>query len=124
MERSHSGLAPKGTPWVALAIRARKTVKRFYFCIQVIMYYLYILQSQNFNRFYIGVTEDIQRRLKKHNKGSTKSTKLYKPWKIIYSEKYLDKNLVYKREFYLKHPEGYLEKIKIINNNRTFGEIA
>ena len=90
----------------------------------MIIYYLYILQSQNFNRFYIGVTQDIQNRLKRHNKGSTRSTKPYRPWKIIYFEKYSDKNLVYKREFYLKHPKGYLEKINIINNNRTPGEVA
>ena len=88
------------------------------------MYYLYVLQSQNFNKFYIGVTQDIQNRLKRHNKGSTKSTKPYRPWKMIYFEKYLNKKLACKREFYLKHPKGYLEKIDIINNNRTPGEVA
>ncbi len=77
-------------------------------------YYLYILQSLKIKRFYIGVTTDPMQRLKKHNNGSTKSTKPYRPWKIIYLEKFDNKQKAYQREFFLKHPQGFLEKKKII----------
>ncbi|MBN2189931.1 MAG: GIY-YIG nuclease family protein, partial [Candidatus Aureabacteria bacterium] len=47
------------------------------------MHYVYILRSElNPKRFYIGETLDLNARLKKHNEGSSKYTKKYRPWKI------------------------------------------
>jgi putative endonuclease len=47
------------------------------------MYFIYILFSQKTNRYYIGSTEDLARRLKHHNAGSTPSTKAGAPdWEI------------------------------------------
>ena len=83
-----------------------------------IMYYVYFLQSLKVKRFYIGVTEDLVTRLKKHNNGSSRSTAPYRPWKLIYSEEYSDKSEAYKREYYLKRPKGYLEKLEIIKYNQ------
>lgn len=88
------------------------------------MWYVYILQSTIRKRFYVGVTQNIEFRLRDHNKGSTKSTKPYRPWKLIYKESYKDKKEAYKREYYLKHPKGYLEKIKIIDKISHPGEVA
>ena len=79
------------------------------------MYYVYILQSLVINRFYIGVTSDREERLVGHNSGGTKSTKPYKPWRVVYNEKFIDKSEAYKREFYLKSAKGYLEKRRIID---------
>ena len=78
------------------------------------MYCVYILKSLTTGRFYTGVTNDIKERLKNHNKGGTKSTKPFKPWRIVYKEEFTDKRLAYKREFYLKSPKGYLEKRLIL----------
>jgi putative endonuclease len=39
------------------------------------MYYIYILFSLKTNKYYVGSTDDLQRRLKHHNGGSTPSTK-------------------------------------------------
>lgn len=51
-------------------------------------YYIYILYSRSHNRFYIGQTNDIKERLKRHNYGIEKSTKPYIPWELIgYFEK-------------------------------------
>ena len=49
-----------------------------------------------------------------HNRGGTKSTKPYRPWNIIYTETFNSKPDAAKREWYLKHPKGYLEKKSII----------
>ena len=47
------------------------------------MYYVYILYSENHNRFYIGQTNDISNRLFRHNSGFEKSTAPYKPWTLV-----------------------------------------
>ena len=49
------------------------------------MYCTYILYSVTKLKFYIGQTNDIEDRLKRHNNGSSLSTKSGIPWKIIYS---------------------------------------
>lgn len=85
------------------------------------MYYVCFLESINHNRHYIGCCSDIIIRLKQHNSGETKSTKLYRPWKLIYNEVFQDKSTAFKQEWYLKHPVGYLEKVAII---KKFGEVA
>jgi hypothetical protein len=46
--------------------------------------YVYILKSLIKDRFYIGCTANLGNRLKEHNLGKTRSTKTYKPWKIVY----------------------------------------
>ena len=79
------------------------------------MFYVYFLKSQKNQNFYIGVTKNIETRLKKHNNGSTKSTKPYRPWKLVHFEKFNSKQEAYKREFFLKKPQGYKDKLDIIS---------
>jgi len=54
------------------------------------MYFTYILQSESTGRYYIGSTDNLDRRVAQHNdpdyKGS-KTTKRFKgPWKLVYAE--------------------------------------
>jgi putative endonuclease len=70
------------------------------------MYYTYILQSINFQRLYIGSTEDLKRRFIEHNKGKVISTKPYRPWKLIYYEAHLTKTLARKSELFYKTGQG------------------
>ncbi|MFC1656440.1 GIY-YIG nuclease family protein [Patescibacteria group bacterium] len=37
---------------------------------------------------YIGCSKEINFRLEQHSLGKTKSTKPYRPWKVIYTEQY------------------------------------
>lgn len=78
------------------------------------MYQVYFLYSSSHKRFYVGVSSDLSERIHKHNRGWSKSTKPYAPWKLVYAESFEVKSGAYKREFYLKSPAGYLEKRKII----------
>src|SRR4030043_1698897 len=80
-------------------------------------YYVYFLLSLRDNNFYIGCTniEPEKRLAEYHNKGIVKSTKPRIPFLLAYYEAYKDKNLAYKKEFYLKNPKGYKEKIEIIS---------
>jgi hypothetical protein len=50
------------------------------------MYYVYILLSLKDNKFYIGFTSNLKRRLKEHNYGKNISTKSRLPLKLIYEK--------------------------------------
>jgi putative endonuclease len=77
------------------------------------MFYLYVLQSIQTGKYYIGSCKDLTARLKKHNSGNVKSTKPYKPWKIIYSQVYNTRAQAMNREKYLKSlkKRSALEKV-------------
>jgi len=66
------------------------------------MYYLYILKSLTKPWHYIGITENTDKRLSQHNSGETKSTKAYRPLKIVYTEAFDDKISARKREIFFK----------------------
>ena len=80
-----------------------------------IMYYVYFIKSIKDGYIYIGVTGDLEKRLNKHNGGGNRSTRLHKPFRLIYSEDYRGKTEALKRERYFKSPKGYLEKLKILD---------
>jgi len=88
------------------------------------MHFVYILQSLKTNRYYIGSSADVDKRLVMHNRGSTRSTKPYRPWKVAYTESFLTKAEATKSEWFLKHPPGYLEKKRIIAQYERNGGVA
>ncbi len=66
------------------------------------MYFVYIIESIVNGRWYIGSSDDPQRRLIEHNRGTTRSTRPYTPYKLIHNEKYSTKADALKREFQIK----------------------
>jgi putative endonuclease len=52
------------------------------------MYYVYFLQSLKNGHYYIGSSSNPFDRLAEHNSGKTKSTKLLRPWKLVFHQKY------------------------------------
>jgi putative endonuclease len=70
------------------------------------MFYTYVIQSQESKNLYVGYTNDLEKRLKEHNQGLNKSTKSYRPWKLIYYEACLDREDAERREVYLKTNQG------------------
>ena len=82
------------------------------------MFTVYVLKSKNHNFHYIGHTKNLDKRLKAHNYGKVKSTKAYKPFKVIYTENFDSKSKAFKREMYLKSGEGnYWLRDKLKNEN-------
>lgn len=47
------------------------------------MWTIYAIQSEVDKRIYVGMTKDLDRRIKEHNAEKNRSTKAYKPWKVI-----------------------------------------
>jgi len=69
-------------------------------------FYVYILQSQKDNSFYIGHTSDLRKRLKHHNNGDSQATKPFRPYKLIFYESFLNRIDAKNRETYLKGGYG------------------
>ena len=69
-------------------------------------FYVYVLQSERDNKFYVGYTKDITHRLNEHNKGLVSSTKKRVPLKLVYWEGSLSQDDSTKREKYLKTAWG------------------
>ncbi|MCX7785933.1 MAG: GIY-YIG nuclease family protein [candidate division WOR-3 bacterium] len=70
------------------------------------MYYVYVLKSMKDNKLYTGYTENLMKRIERHNLGRVKSTKHRRPFKLIYAESYANKSEAISREKYLKSLEG------------------
>ncbi len=70
------------------------------------MYYVYILKSRKFGKFYVGSTEDLVIRLKTHNSGKVFSTKPYVPWSLVYYEAHKTLSLSRKAEVFYKTGQG------------------
>ncbi len=67
-----------------------------------IMYLVYVLKSLSQHWFYIGLTNNKQKRLSQHNDGQVKSTKHNRPYVVIYTKKFENRVLARDYEKYLK----------------------
>ena len=77
-------------------------------------YFVYILGSHKNSQFktYVGYTNNLDRRLHKHNKGLGAKSTRGRIWKILYSEKYSTRGEAISREFFLKKNRKFRNKIK------------
>ena len=79
------------------------------------MFYVYMLKCVNNKivKTYVGYTNNLRSRLKKHNSGKgAKSTRGFK-WKIIFKKKFYDKRLAMKFEYKLKKDKKKRKNILI-----------
>ncbi len=58
-------------------------------------YFLYILHSPSFDRYYIGISQEPKRRLVYHNSIEKGFTSRYRPWIIVYKQDFENKNQQY-----------------------------
>ncbi len=70
------------------------------------MYSTYILQNTVSRRFYIGSTNNLERRISEHNRGQTRSTRQKGIWELKYKEKFLTSLEAKRREFKIKSYKG------------------
>ena len=72
------------------------------------MYYVYILKSQkDSKRIYVGLTNDIEKRIKEHNSALSYYSKRYAPWELVTFIGFKGKDLAVKFEKYLKNGSGF-----------------
>jgi len=71
------------------------------------MKYVYLLESINYpGETYIGLANDLRKRLTAHNAGQSLHTKKYKPWRLVSYFAYSDENTAIAFERYLKSSSG------------------
>ena len=70
------------------------------------MWYVYILRSSHDNHLYVGMTNDLKKRVVTHNAGKVEATKHRLPLMPIYYEAHLNKYDVAAREKFLKSGWG------------------
>ena len=78
------------------------------------IHYVYAIESLMDGRIYVGMTTDLDRRLKEHNGGKTRSTKAYRPWKVLFTEECESRISARSREKFLKGCSGkeFLKSLK------------
>ena len=78
------------------------------------MFIVYAIRSEVRNYIYVGMTNNIERRLKEHNNGENRSTKAYKPFVLIYTETFQTRVEAREKEKYLKSGVGkeFLKNLK------------
>ena len=69
------------------------------------VYRVYVLQNSA-DKFYIGVTEDVQRRIKQHNSGGSRWTKGKGPWILVWKSPELSLGDARRLENLLKRQKG------------------
>ena len=67
------------------------------------MYTVYILFSEKLDKYYIGYSSNVQERLRKHNSASMGFTNTGRPWILVYTEDFLDKQSAVAREKQIKN---------------------
>ena len=78
------------------------------------MYKVYAIKSRLRNYIYVGLTSNLEERIRRHNDGREKTTRAYRPFELIYSEEHLTREEARKREKYFKSGVGkeFLKKIQ------------
>ena len=78
-------------------------------------YYVYIIQCED-GSFYTGYTKDVDSRLKHHMSGrGGRYTRMHKPEKLVYMEKFASRVEAMKRERAIKKLNG-CQKFDLINS--------
>tara|TARA_B100001057_G_scaffold362463_1_gene365028 strand:- start:364 stop:624 length:261 start_codon:yes stop_codon:yes gene_type:complete len=80
------------------------------------VYYVYLIKTLSgySNKTYVGYTNDLKKRLDKHNSNlGAKSTKGYK-WEIVYKKRFYSKNKALSFEYKLKKDRN--ERLKLLND--------
>ncbi len=76
-------------------------------------YSVYILFSEKLDRYYVGSTNDIERRLYEHNIGHGKFTRRGLPWRLKYCKGFDTKQEAEEEERRIKRRKSrrYIEKL-------------
>ena len=98
--------------------------KAFVFYIKPLLYicfmpFTYVLFSKKINKFYIGASSDLNRRLTEHNSGKSKFTSLGMPWEIVYTEEFPTLIEAKKRELQIKKRKSRTYILSLIDGSAS-----
>jgi len=90
-------------------------------------YYLYILENE-LSGYYVGITDNIDRRLQEHKELTSFHTKKFKKHQLVYQEEFTNRLDARKREVQLKGwsrakkqalIEGNMNKLKVLSKSTS-----
>ena len=91
-------------------------------------YFVYLLVSEKYGKFfsYVGITNDLKRRIALHNNSKGAKYTKGKKWHLAYKKSYNSKSKALKEEYRLKKDKKKREKIKLDFNlkNENFNSFA
>jgi putative endonuclease len=70
------------------------------------MYTVYVLRSIQRKYLYVGLSNNIERRVKQHQEGREQTTRPYRPFELVYNEQFHTRQEARARERYLKSGSG------------------
>ncbi len=80
------------------------------------MFFVYIIKSTKKDWYYVGSTNDLDRRLNEHNTGKTRSTKPFLPFELVYTKEFANERdaRFYERKLKdsRKEKEGIIKSLK------------
>ncbi len=78
------------------------------------LYYVYLIISKNKNstKSYVGYTNNLENRIKKHNDGKGAKSTRGRFWKIIFKKKFKKRSSAMRYEYFLKKNQKLRKKIK------------
>ncbi len=83
---------------------------------------LYVIESESSGELYVGICEDVEKRITEHKNGKNRYTKGLRPWKLLLVEEYNDwKEAREKEKFYKSGfgKEKLKEKLKKLKNSQA-----
>ena len=91
-------------------------------------YFVYLLVSKKYGKFfsYVGITNDLKKRINLHNSSKGAKYTKGKKWFLAYKKSYNSKSKALKEEYRLKKDKKKREKIKLNFNleNENFNSFA
>jgi putative endonuclease len=79
-------------------------------------FYIYIIYSPATDRYYVGESDNLEKRITSHNSGVSRYTSIAKDWKVVYTEEYTTRaqSISREREIKRKKSRKYIEWL--VNN--------
>ena len=84
------------------------------------IYYVYMLKSKSVKPItYVGYTNNLKQRIKRHNLGKGAKFTRGRKWTLIYLEKFKSKKEAISREYYIKKNRVLRNRLKNENFNTS-----
>lgn len=84
-------------------------------------YSLYILYSETIDRYYVGISNNPEKRLEYHNTFYKGWTRRGRPWQLIFRKEFDNKEVAFKWECWIKKQKSRIVIESIINNEFMWG---
>ena len=82
------------------------------------VYFVYIIQSEKDQSYYVGQTEDVEKRVIRHNAGREKYTGSRIPWKLAHVESFQTRIEAIRREREIKRMKSREYIARLIRGSR------